>query len=1523
MGRLLFKLFCILFHLQLFVALLNYGREGDACNRNDSNWYAVPNSKHHFIFCHPKHGIYVKDKCAMVNGERKIFDAEMQQCVASVAHKATYHPISSLMKCSSSNDCPDKKWFCSSRGTCSCKNEFVQIGIQCWKKVAVNEGECLFDQQCSSIWPTAKCIANKCACPSPFIAVSTYHGMVCTLPEECPMGSKTSVLLKSMNCHVKGGCGTYSNLEHLFDCIHFGPSSPTSMCCPNRAYTCMQPVMPGNGPGKFLRYYYESATDRCISFIFRGGNLINSNVFQSKRECEIYCRSECPRGLVEKSASGQTVRCTKDYECGGRYSCYKQDPNGDGVCCPSREWICSSDGGISYNNSLGRTTEFDAGTALQHVTSVFYPVIRYFYSRGENRCKAFLFQGEGGNFNQFLTMDQCRNFCSSVTCSKDPLIQDGKTVTCTEQEPCVDGYVCTYGICCREKDNQCMPGYEALPKNGPIYGTQSAKECTHNADCPLPYVCQINNNIRKGGNIKGFCCRKMKTNHSKLKPREQVPSQTTMELFSVTTSFREPTSSTARTTLPSQEILTTVTPIETRMIVTIKPVAHCPGNRDILIDDNGAPAICNFETLAASGGLSLGQHCESSANHRCAFVNLNATEGLCCSAMQSYEHRCPDGLVPLFDATSKNVKLCSPLLPSSCQSQNSYCVFDELYGSYHCCRNETVSTTADPATKASTPPTTLPVQTTTIPLTTVTPTTTTTSTTTTSPKIDENYYGCSFGNTAFKDPLTNEPLTCNASIKGSCPPGFDCYFSKSKQQHRCCGLTSVCADNSAAYISPTTSRPVKCSSRSGCPKGFVCYASLKGTTSDEGVCCSEDPVASLCDQGLALRDHEGRAFRCDSSTCPRGYKCTSRFNLTICCPTNENVCHQQFNQGLPCEEAPPQTAFYFDDETKACMEFTFSGCGGNDNRFDSKEDCQSFCKSSAVCEVGMPLLLRDGRVTHCSDDTQCLAGYECTTTISGSYCCPKPEMSCSLPQDPGNECALASPSTLKPHISAKRSLFWHFSMSELACVPFEYLGCGGNFNRFSSQKHCTLSCSHVLCPAGRPKMNGGNIYKCSEHTRCDEGYVCTRASMGQRDVNVCCPKPELLCEDRIEPAAECIDGQIRYKYDSNNNKCIRISNAGCLSTDSSFASRAECDRLCVSSENQCPDDMQPFIDDVHKRVLTCSQEYESCPTGYTCILGKNGHYSYCCADERCPKDKMPLLSSSGEKVICSPGPFGLFDGCPTDYDCYKVATGRQLCCPREKTKDVCRYPSRPFIHTMDGKPMICNEKYSRCPFGYICIENKDYEEHFCCSDFGQITKPEETTSSPTTLSTRPSSESHRCEDGSAPLSDEYGARRCNPRLSFSCPEGYLCEYSDKSEQAFCCRSTNYITDRFFDSKSACPMGMAVRPHPTTNQPIVCQPEVPNYCPRHSQCEYSSLYWQHICCISLSAQEFYDIPNDFPNSKVMYPGDRGCQHNVQCERGDPNSKCHNWFCICPGLLIHNNRCVNYCPSGYVESGGKCV
>lgn len=56
------------------------------------------------------------------------------------------------------------------------------------------------------------------------------------------------------------------------------------------------------------------------------------------------------------------------------------------------------------------------------------------------------------------------------------------------------------------------------------------------------------------------------------------------------------------------------------------------------------------------------------------------------------------------------------------------------------------------------------------------------------------------------------------------------------------------------------------------------------------------------------------------------------------------------SQAVMCFESPDPgncderiTAFYYDPSRRLCQPFIYSGCGGNNNRFNSEEQCQRQC----------------------------------------------------------------------------------------------------------------------------------------------------------------------------------------------------------------------------------------------------------------------------------------------------------------------------------------------------------------------------------------------------------------------------------------------------------------------------------------------------------------------------------------------------------------------------------------------------
>uniref|UniRef100_A0A915KDY4 BPTI/Kunitz inhibitor domain-containing protein n=1 Tax=Romanomermis culicivorax TaxID=13658 RepID=A0A915KDY4_ROMCU len=111
-----------------------------------------------------------------------------------------------------------------------------------------------------------------------------------------------------------------------------------------------------------------------------------------------------------------------------------------------------------------------------------------------------------------------------------------------------------------------------------------------------------------------------------------------------------------------------------------------------------------------------------------------------------------------------------------------------------------------------------------------------------------------------------------------------------------------------------------------------------------------------------------------------------------------NRCDQPKDKG-PCSGA--FIRWYWNPASADCELFTYGGCQGNGNNFDTKEECVSTCKDVS------------------------------------------PDV-CSHPEDVG-DCGSA--------ISR-----WRYDSTVHLCQPFIYSGCGGNGNNFASHAECRARC---------------------------------------------------------------------------------------------------------------------------------------------------------------------------------------------------------------------------------------------------------------------------------------------------------------------------------------------------------------------------------------------------------------------------------------------------------------------------------
>ncbi|KJH46710.1 Kunitz/Bovine pancreatic trypsin inhibitor domain protein [Dictyocaulus viviparus] len=136
---------------------------------------------------------------------------------------------------------------------------------------------------------------------------------------------------------------------------------------------------------------------------------------------------------------------------------------------------------------------------------------------------------------------------------------------------------------------------------------------------------------------------------------------------------------------------------------------------------------------------------------------------------------------------------------------------------------------------------------------------------------------------------------------------------------------------------------------------------------------------------------------------------------------SRHVCH------LPLDVGKCQGSFdswYFEVATGSCVEFKYSGCSGNANRFSSREECEVTCVRQT--------------------DTQ-------DTTRSGSSVCDEPKET--------------GPCT---NFVTK----WYYNKLDGTCNRFHYGGCDGTGNRFDNEHGCKAACANHQDACKLPKVQG-------------------------------------------------------------------------------------------------------------------------------------------------------------------------------------------------------------------------------------------------------------------------------------------------------------------------------------------------------------------------------------------------------------------------------------------------------------------
>ncbi|XP_072468708.1 tissue factor pathway inhibitor isoform X4 [Notamacropus eugenii] len=140
--------------------------------------------------------------------------------------------------------------------------------------------------------------------------------------------------------------------------------------------------------------------------------------------------------------------------------------------------------------------------------------------------------------------------------------------------------------------------------------------------------------------------------------------------------------------------------------------------------------------------------------------------------------------------------------------------------------------------------------------------------------------------------------------------------------------------------------------------------------------------------------------------------------------------------------------FFYNIYTQHCEEFVYGGCEGNENRFKSLEDCQKQCLPEYPRKTAITKFLQADAVHVDHGEKIAVAENNNSSTV-------KPTEVQKLFEFYGPSWCLTPADRGLCRANEKR---FYFNSAIGKCRPFNYSGCGGNENNFTSKKSCLRTC---------------------------------------------------------------------------------------------------------------------------------------------------------------------------------------------------------------------------------------------------------------------------------------------------------------------------------------------------------------------------------------------------------------------------------------------------------------------------------
>ncbi|CAI5455500.1 unnamed protein product [Caenorhabditis angaria] len=233
---------------------------------------------------------------------------------------------------------------------------------------------------------------------------------------------------------------------------HLGATKESSVCCPGAAQDpCELQLSTGEGSSNLTRWYADpndkSCSRQCKSFTYNGSKG-NQNNFVTKQQCEQkckrVCKNPCGSGTMLMTPTDEQRTCSPSSPCPSTHWCHVGITAETTVCCSAVQNTCE--------------LPMIKGTGNSHLT-------RWHFDKNLNKCLKFIYSGEGGNQNMFLTQEDCLSVCpvfENPCGTGKPLLVGSKPKLCSPNERCPSTHFCHIGLegtenyCCQKNGDPCQ-----------------------------------------------------------------------------------------------------------------------------------------------------------------------------------------------------------------------------------------------------------------------------------------------------------------------------------------------------------------------------------------------------------------------------------------------------------------------------------------------------------------------------------------------------------------------------------------------------------------------------------------------------------------------------------------------------------------------------------------------------------------------------------------------------------------------------------------------------------------------------------------------------------------------------------------------------------------------------------------------------------------------------------------------------------------------------------------------------------